>query len=201
VSTRMLPSAVAVGPEPRIAICPVGSYLWLTSGINTGYGLIPGNSGDDLLIAGTTSHDQPLRGVDTNDEGHVFTTSGGLTIEFEPPAPGPVAVLAWARVDGVSPFAPLADGPVFKIAKSRTNYDRAIHAKPEERLNVLPELVAPSIPDCPADFNLSGQVSVQDIFDFLAAYFGGDLRADINESGSISVQDIFDYLALYFRGC
>jgi hypothetical protein len=47
---------------------------------------------------------------------------------------------------------------------------------------------------CAADFNCSGDVSVQDIFDFLAAYFTGDERADINASGDISVQDIFDFL-------
>ncbi|MFN7022100.1 MAG: GC-type dockerin domain-anchored protein, partial [Phycisphaerales bacterium] len=53
----------------------------------------------------------------------------------------------------------------------------------------------------PADFNNSGTVSVQDIFDFLAAYFTGDPRADFNRSGTISVQDIFDYLSAYFVGC
>ncbi len=54
---------------------------------------------------------------------------------------------------------------------------------------------------CRADFNMSGVVSVQDIFDFLAAYFATDPRADFNRSGAISVQDIFDYLAAYFAGC
>ncbi|MCC6323062.1 MAG: hypothetical protein IT438_16690 [Phycisphaerales bacterium] len=54
---------------------------------------------------------------------------------------------------------------------------------------------------CPADFNGSGAVSVQDIFDYLAAYFGDSPAADINNSGAVSVQDIFDYLALYFAGC
>lgn len=54
---------------------------------------------------------------------------------------------------------------------------------------------------CVADFNGSGQVSVQDIFDFLAAYFMGDARADVNGSGAITVQDIFDFLAAYFMGC
>ncbi len=56
-------------------------------------------------------------------------------------------------------------------------------------------------PLCPADFNTDGQLSVQDIFDFLAAYFGNNSRADFNLSGSLGVQDIFDYLAAYFAGC
>jgi hypothetical protein len=42
---------------------------------------------------------------------------------------------------------------------------------------------------------------VQDIFDFLAAYFAGNPRADFNHSTTISVQDIFDFLAAYFAGC
>jgi hypothetical protein len=55
---------------------------------------------------------------------------------------------------------------------------------------------------CVADFNNSGTVSVQDIFDFLAAYFTGtDERADINGDTVISVQDIFDFLSRYFLGC
>jgi hypothetical protein len=54
---------------------------------------------------------------------------------------------------------------------------------------------------CIADFNCSGTVTVQDIFDFLAAYFAGNTVADVNGSGGLSVQDIFDFLATYFTGC
>jgi hypothetical protein len=56
-------------------------------------------------------------------------------------------------------------------------------------------------PACVADFNNSGGVTVQDIFDFLAAYFGNDPTADVNASGGVTVQDIFDFLAAYFAGC
>ncbi len=54
---------------------------------------------------------------------------------------------------------------------------------------------------CPANFNQAGGLSVQDIFDFLAAYFANSLSADFNSSGGLSVQDIFDFLAAYFTGC
>ena len=55
---------------------------------------------------------------------------------------------------------------------------------------------------CPADANCSGVLSVQDIFDFLAAYFAATSAADFNGSGAtVSVQDIFDFLAAYFAGC
>jgi len=54
---------------------------------------------------------------------------------------------------------------------------------------------------CLADFNASGTVTVQDIFDFLSAYFTNQPTADVNDSGSVTVQDIFDFLAAYFQGC
>jgi hypothetical protein len=54
---------------------------------------------------------------------------------------------------------------------------------------------------CPADFNADGAVTVQDIFDFLSAWFAGDPRSNFNGQGGISVQDIFDYLAAWFAGC
>ena len=59
-------------------------------------------------------------------------------------------------------------------------------------------------PCCKADFNQSGgspPVTVQDIFDFLAAYFSNNAAADINGVSGITVQDIFDFLAAYFAGC
>ncbi len=52
-----------------------------------------------------------------------------------------------------------------------------------------------------ADFNRSGTVTVQDIFDFLAAYFNNSASADINASGTVTVQDIFDFLGAYFSNC
>ncbi len=51
-----------------------------------------------------------------------------------------------------------------------------------------------------SDFNHDGVISVQDIFDFLAAWFGGSLAADFNTDGSLSVQDIFDFLGAWFAG-
>lgn len=52
---------------------------------------------------------------------------------------------------------------------------------------------------CRADWNNSGTVSVQDMFDFNASYFAGN--ADFNQGGGTSVQDLFDFLDAYFAGC
>lgn len=55
-------------------------------------------------------------------------------------------------------------------------------------------------PCCKADFNQSQSVSVQDIFDFVNAWFAGNTLADFN-GGGITVQDIFDFVGAWFVGC
>lgn len=54
--------------------------------------------------------------------------------------------------------------------------------------------------NCTADFNNDNLITVQDIFNYLNAWFANDPRADIN-GGGLSVQDIFDFLNLWFVGC
>lgn len=54
---------------------------------------------------------------------------------------------------------------------------------------------------CVSDFNNSGLIGVQDIFDFLGPYFSASLSADVNISGAVDIQDVFDFLADYFANC
>jgi hypothetical protein len=54
---------------------------------------------------------------------------------------------------------------------------------------------------CPADFNASGGLEVQDIFDFLNAWLAGQPCADFNGTGGLQVQDIFDFLNAWLAGC
>ncbi len=54
---------------------------------------------------------------------------------------------------------------------------------------------------CAPDFDGSGALAVQDIFEFLNAWFAGDARADFNHTGGLTVQDIFDFLNAWFAGC
>ncbi|HMN41822.1 MAG TPA: GC-type dockerin domain-anchored protein [Phycisphaerales bacterium] len=58
-------------------------------------------------------------------------------------------------------------------------------------------------PCCHADFNKTGGISVQDIFDFLNAWFAGSPTAHVGgdgASGTLAVQDIFNFLNLWFAG-
>lgn len=68
---------------------------------------------------------------------------------------------------------------------------------------VSPEIAAVSdaAPNYTADWNLTGTITVQDVFDFLSDYFSGNGEsggADFNDSGVTTVQDVFDYLTAYF---
>ncbi|HVU63095.1 MAG TPA: protease pro-enzyme activation domain-containing protein [Phycisphaerales bacterium] len=60
---------------------------------------------------------------------------------------------------------------------------------------------AASLHLCIADFDCNGSVSVQDIFDFLNAWFAGAPGTDIDASGATTVLDIFDFLNTWFAGC
>jgi hypothetical protein len=56
-------------------------------------------------------------------------------------------------------------------------------------------------PCCYGDFNQNGTRSVQDLFDFLAAWFAHSPQADTDGNGMVTVQDLFNFLAAWFAGC
>ncbi len=55
-------------------------------------------------------------------------------------------------------------------------------------------------PCCKSDFNHVGGVGVQDIFDFLAAWFNSSPLCDIDGDSTVAVADIFAFLAAWFAG-
>ncbi|HMN39843.1 MAG TPA: GC-type dockerin domain-anchored protein [Phycisphaerales bacterium] len=107
------------------------------------------------------------------------------------------------RKDGT----PLADGPRISgaatpsltitgvLASDAGTYD-AVAANTCGTLASAPTPVS----ICRPDYNCSGALEVQDIFDFLNGWLGGDPRADYN-GGGLSVQDIFDFLNGWLAGC
>lgn len=56
-----------------------------------------------------------------------------------------------------------------------------------------------STPACLADWDGSGGVGVQDIFEFLASFFADE--ADADGSGSTTFDDLFVFLSRWFQGC
>lgn len=72
--------------------------------------------------------------------------------------------------------------------------ERAVCADPAD---------ASIFPTGPGCVDVSGDltISIQDLFDFLAAWFGGEPAGDFNRDQAHSVQDLFDFLGAYFAGC
>ncbi len=54
---------------------------------------------------------------------------------------------------------------------------------------------------CPANYNGTSGVEVQNIFEFLNAWFAGLPAADFNGLNGVDVQDIFEFLNAWFAGC
>ena len=54
---------------------------------------------------------------------------------------------------------------------------------------------------CKADINGVNGITVQDIFDFLSAWFAGTPVGDFDGSGATTVSDIFLFLSAWFAGC
>jgi probable HAF family extracellular repeat protein len=56
-------------------------------------------------------------------------------------------------------------------------------------------------PWCAADFNGVNGTDVQDILEFVNAWFASAPSADFNGVGGVTVQDIFDFLNAWLAGC
>jgi subtilisin-like proprotein convertase family protein len=54
---------------------------------------------------------------------------------------------------------------------------------------------------CGCDFNVSGSLTTQDVFDYLSAWMGREPSADFDRGGDVTVQDLFDYLSCFATGC
>lgn len=50
-----------------------------------------------------------------------------------------------------------------------------------------------------ADYNGSGTVDVNDLFDYLSGWFAGKISADTNLNGVMEIQDVLDYVNLWLN--
>lgn len=102
-----------------------------------------------------------------------------------------------------SPFANLPAGDSFKIGRSRTNYQAALHSGPGWNTNTPVDELLPAtdIPDCPADWNADEAVNVFDLLGYLDEWFAGTAAADLTGDEQTNVFDLLAYLDLWFAGC
>jgi hypothetical protein len=177
---------------------PIGADTWSTT-----FNALTGNSNGDWAMIGKTSNANPAIDDVLAVNGQVVLREGD-PIPFDIDNNGTLDTAYIGRgVNTNAAFASIhslglaADGTIYVLAylHDAGGIDLAASGTPVALLRIT------QTPDCPADFNDSGAVTVQDIFDFLAAYFTQNPSADFNNSGGVTVQDIFDFLGAYFTGC
>jgi hypothetical protein len=82
------------------------------------------------------------------------------------------------------------------VMTSRGEFIFTAHFTSNTRAIVLGE-----IDPCLADFDRSGEATLQDLLDFLQAWFALAPAADLDRAGGVALQDLFDFLVLWFAGC
>jgi hypothetical protein len=173
---------------------PAGNRLWTDSGfefapvdtVNEDFiRAVPAPSGDATVLyfsaSGTPS--ATVRAARVNSAGTPVWS------------PSPVTIASTPSTKGRLPAAALSTGAAIAAWEDSRSGSTSIFAQ-----RVLPD-GSLGQPPCPGDFNCSGGATVQDIFEFLAAWFAGLGNADFNGVSGITVQDIFDFLAAWFTGC
>jgi Concanavalin A-like lectin/glucanases superfamily len=59
-----------------------------------------------------------------------------------------------------------------------------------------------SVPCCLGDFDQSGQAQVNDLFEFIGAWFSNDPRAAVPDAaGTPTIDDLFEFIHAWFAGC
>ncbi len=184
--TWTLPSSLAIGSVARLAVDPTNARLWIASASSdalTAFLLPPG--GGVVTPVDSLAGFRDLRCVDFDDSGRMYVVEGGGVKVFEHDAAG-----GWLPGDA-SAFAGIDVGTTLRIAKSRTNFDPALHDR-EEWWNLVPSEIVPlgtPVPDCLGDLNGDHAVDAADLALLLGAWGAAGL-ADLDQSGEVDAGDI-----------
>lgn len=174
-------------PETTFALGPAGSVVC------SGYGKI----GDDRLIIAAHSNRSFMTVGGAIPHLHLFDTSNPLRPRLIDSENSPVAKEFPGPHFGAHAMI-RTHGSLVCVAERRGSDRDSFHRFNNHGVVLFEHIVASP---CRADFNNDQSVSLQDLFSFLAAWFGQDLRADINGQGGIGLQDLFDFLTAWFGGC
>jgi len=185
-----LPPDAFVTSETCIAVAPASSGLppyWLA---NPSSPTIWGFGSEEEPIQLTLPEISDPTSIMFDDAGHLFAVSGDVLVEasFDPKS-GEWQVLS----NEESFFGQVTTESFFRVTRSRTNFDPALHAGPGWE-NLPEDEIEPGtdVPDCPADLTLDGIVNTDDLLVLLAQWgaCGADCDADFDGNGVIDTTDM-----------
>ncbi|MFG0283369.1 MAG: GC-type dockerin domain-anchored protein [Phycisphaerales bacterium JB039] len=192
-----LPTEVFLLGDGSVTVNPIDGSEWVTSRTGRTLSRLTREPATGRYLPPTTV-DLPgvlaPEALQFDDRGRIVLVDGGKVREFEPDGAG-----GWrARRSGL--FDGTETGRLFRIARSRTNFDEATMAG-EDDINILPPDTGPGTPQCLADVNADGTLDFFDFLEFQNMFAIGDTDADFTRDGLL---DFFDFLAFqneFARGC
>lgn len=117
---------------------------------------------------------------------------------------------AWESISPVSFGPPTTPGVIYGDVRSLATYQPSAMSRPilliggsrQMRLDghVGVAYLTSCLP-CPADFDHSGAVGVQDLLSYLQSWFARDPAAEFNNSPGIDLGDFFAFLDAWYVGC
>lgn len=122
-------------------------------------------------------------------DGQSATVTSSFDLSAAPPIPGdPVSL----------PPTPFTTPPGSPLCAGLNLILTLTVSSPTLSIDATANLDAPGVRlRCKCDWNQTGAVTVQDLFDFLVNFFAND--ADFNGEGGTTVQDLFDFLGCFFE--
>lgn len=126
-----------------------------------------------------------LTGVEFDDGGTMYAVDNGKVEAYERDSAG-----QWQPADAGA-FDGVEVGPVVRIAKSRSNFDPAVHDTPAWD-NIDADDLEPlgvDVPDCLGDLTGDGSVGAEDLA-VLLGQWGAAGTADLDQSGVVEAGDL-----------
>lgn len=169
----------------RAAVNPHDGHLWITSAsLDKAFGftlpyLPRGPVAPGEQIAGFAA----LTGCDFDDGGTLYAVDGGAVKAFEKSSAG-----GWTPGDAGA-LNGIDVGSMVRIAKSRSNFDPALHDTADWQNVDDPEQLGTLVPDCLGDLDGNGAVDAADLAILLGGW-GGTGLGDLDQSGVIDGGDL-----------
>ncbi len=195
---------------------PAPTYQWTRDGID-----LPGQTGTTLTLTGVTSADAAVYqcnatnacgtvgsatatltvltqvNITTNPAGQIVPEGGTATFTVAATGSGPLSY-QW-RKDGVNiPGATSDTLVIFPVTiDDAGDYDCVVSNTCGGQTSAPATLTV----KCPADFDNSGFVDIEDYNAFVTAFEAGTDDADFDGSGFVDIEDFYAFVTAFQNGC